>query len=205
MWLRTLLPTLSQASGPLLLSIKAHKGEILTVAAVDGGKNILSVGSDGRVVVWDGVTGASLRVLSEGTNIRTSAASPRAAKWAVLVRDGFEVIETGTGTVVAQREAADISIAPRHLRGRRHRSILDLYTASVWNTGTGQSYWLHSMSLRKRFPSRLSALFQPMEHSSRPNPHLKEVRDAAPVGSCHSLVERHSAMRLASDRTRNFT
>lgn len=128
-WLRTLEPTLAQSSGPLLLSIQAHDGNVKGLAVIHEGKEILSGGKDGRIVVWDAATGATARVLAEGTEIHAMAVSPRRGRWCVVARVQIEVIETDSGRVVARLDVPENA-------GVRHLAISevgDTVLFSTWN------------------------------------------------------------------------
>ena len=66
-WLESLLPTLSQAGGPLLRTLEGHTYGVEAVAVSADGRHVVSGSADETVKVWELGTGRELRTLEGHT------------------------------------------------------------------------------------------------------------------------------------------
>ncbi len=62
-WIRTLLPNLTPAGGPLLRTLSGHKGAVLSVTITPDGKRAVSGAYDKALKVWDLQTGEQLATM----------------------------------------------------------------------------------------------------------------------------------------------
>ncbi|MEN8142344.1 MAG: hypothetical protein ABFQ82_01950, partial [Thermodesulfobacteriota bacterium] len=71
----------------LRLNIKAHDGEVSSVAISPDGKLVASGGLDGKIKIWDGDDGKLLQTLGENLEISTVAFSPDGERLLTASRD----------------------------------------------------------------------------------------------------------------------